>query len=337
MHFSTRAGKVWRQVELRRHNSPFDGVLAMKRKSRMFFLSVLLPASIAISGIPTTAYAQESAASTPEVVKLWPGKAPGTESWSGEERSMPFPSPLGNVTFLTNITVPTLTVVRPRSGQANGTAMVVVPGGGFRILAWDHEGLEVARWLADRGVTAFVLKYRVRTDDEETRKMLAPAGNASFDDRLKEAAPMLALARADALQAMRYVRSHARSYSVEPNRIGMIGFSAGAMTTLSVVQRADAQARPDFAAPIYGAMEPLAVPADSPPLFLVHTQGDKQVPSGQSFKTFEAWTAVGRPAELHIYQKGEHGFGMRTTGNPVDKWTEAFEIWLRSNKLLERN
>lgn len=274
-------------------------------------------------------------ASGDEVVRLWPGAAPGTESWTGAETAVKFPVPdVGELPIIGNVTVPTMTVVRPAPGKANGTAIVVAPGGGFRILAIQHEGMDVAHWLAERGVTAFVLKYRVRS---------APAGAADaadahreFEYFVKKAEPQIDIARADALQAIHLIRSGADKYGIDPNRVGIMGFSAGAITTMSVVLKAQDPDRPNFAAPIYGAMEEAPVPKDAPPLFLAHAQGDKLVPVAQSIKIFSAWTAAGRSAELHVYDQGPHGFGMHKLGLPVDDWTVAFEGWLRANKLLEK-
>jgi acetyl esterase/lipase len=270
-----------------------------------------------------------------ETVRLWPGAAPGTEDWNVQERTFKVPSKeFGGLPLVTDVTVPTLTVVRPDRAQASGTAVIVCPGGGFQFLGWEHEGMEVARWLAQRGITAFVLKYRVRLTGE-----VAAAGKGderTFEHRLKAAEPKISVARADAIQAIRYLRSNADMYGIARDRIGTMGFSAGAMTTMSVVLKADAESRPDFAASIYGAMEDAPVPKDAPPLFIVHTQADALVPAAQSTKMFHAWTAAERPAELHLYQAGPHGLGMRKVGLPVDGWTEAFEGWLRAGHLFDR-
>jgi acetyl esterase/lipase len=276
-----------------------------------------------------------TAGAADETIRLWPGAAPGTEHWNIQERTFQVPmKEFGALSLVTDVTIPTLTVVRPAPAHANGTAVIVCPGGGFQFLAWEHEGLEVARWLAHRGITAFVLKYRVRLTDD-----IGAVGRGdpkTFEDRLREAGPKVSIARADAIQAIRHLRAKADAYGISRDRVGMMGFSAGAMTTMSVVLNADAESRPDFAAPIYGAMEDAPLPKEAPPLFIVHTQADALVPAAQSTRMFNAWTAAGRPAELHLYQAGSHGFGMRKVGLPVDRWTEAFEGWLRAGHLLDR-
>jgi acetyl esterase/lipase len=276
--------------------------------------------------------ASSALAATNETIRLWPGDAPGTEDWKMQERVLQIPTKeSGTLSLVSDITVPTLTVVRPPEGKGNGTALIICPGGGFKFLSWESEGMEVARWAADRGITAFVLKYRVRmTDPRDT----GGADRKTFEDHLKAAERKIDIARADAVQAIRHLRNDANKYGIARDRIGLMGFSAGAMTTLSVMLKADVENRPNFAGSIYGAMEDAPVPKDAPPLFIVHTQEDALVLAAQGVKMFNAWTAAGRRAEIHIYQAGAHGFGMRRSGLPVDGWTDAFEKWMRAAKLL---
>lgn len=272
-------------------------------------------------------------AATNETVRLWPGDAPGTEDWKIEERTIQLPSKeTGTLTLVADVTIPTLTVVRPATGKGNGTAMIVCPGGAFMFLSWESEGMEVARWLAERGVTAFVLKYRVRMNSNPAEVW---GKDRPFEEKMKAGEPKIDIARADAVQAIRHIRANAGTYGIERNRIGLMGFSAGAMTTISAALKADAKDRPDFIASVYGAMEDVPVSKDAPPLFIVHTQEDKLVPAAQATKMFNAWTAAGRLAEMHLYQTGAHGFGMRKVGAPVDSWTVALESWLRAQKLLD--
>jgi acetyl esterase/lipase len=270
-----------------------------------------------------------------ETIPLWPGQPPGTESWTGPETTQTLPVPgLVKVQMVGNVTKPTLTVYRPKTGIANGTAVVVIPGGGFQMLAMNHEGELVARWLADRGVTAFVLKYRVRTipgfaipGNLRSNPQLFPQFKNSFSSGIP-------FAVADATQAMRYLRANASRYAIAPDRIGMIGFSAGAITTMGVVMDNAAADRPNFAAPIYGSMEDKAPPKDGPPLFIAVTQDDPAVPAPESLAIFSRWSAAGLPAELHVYERGGHGFGMRPLNQPVDDWTAAFERWMKSHGWL---
>jgi acetyl esterase/lipase len=264
---------------------------------------------------------------SPQVVRLWPGQPPGTESWTGPEQQADAELPnLGKVHVITNVTVPTLTIFRP--AKANGTVMVVVPGGAFRALPWDLDGIETAKWLTDRGITAFVLKYRVRPP------VTAP-DDKTFDDFVRRTQPARDIAVADAEQAIRLIRSHAKQYGVMPHRIGMIGFSAGAMTTMSVAAAKDASTRPDFAVSLYGAILSSERPsAGAPPLFIVAAQDDPELSPTKSVGIFNRWTAAGLPAELHVYEKGGHGFAFRTHHVPSDRWPAALQAWLSSHGYL---
>jgi acetyl esterase/lipase len=291
---------------------------------------LLAPAAALLLLAPWSALAQPASPSTPEVIRLWPGQAPGTESWTGTETTQHLSFPDGtSADLLTNTIVPALTVIRPAAGRANGTAVVVAPGGGFQVLAWNEEGLKVAHWLADRGVTAFVLKYRVRTRPEGQ-----PRPGGDFDANELKLRPVEQFAFADGNQAIRTVRAQAQRFGIDPHRVGMIGFSAGAMTTMGVVLEGDPAARPDFAAPIYGAMHAVPVPADAPPLFIAAAADDNLVPPAKSVAIFTNWRAAGRPAELHIFEKGNHGFSMRVQHLPVDGWPTLFEAWLRDHGWL---
>jgi acetyl esterase/lipase len=143
------------------------------------------------------------------------------------------------------------------------------------------------------------------------------------------------LAVADAEQAIRFVRSHVRQYAVDPKRVGIVGFSAGAMATVEVALSRDPAVRPDFAVPMYGAaLTPEAPIAGAPPLFIGAAQDDQQLPVMNSVEIFKRWTEAGLSAELHIYEKGGHGFGFRRHHVPADNWPLAFEAWLGSHGYL---
>jgi len=275
------------------------------------------------------AQAAPAAAATPEVVRIWPGAAPGT-TWTGPEREMKMPiQPGGEVVVgVMNVTTPTLTVFRPEAGKATGAAMIVAPGGGFVGLAFQHEGTDVARWLAERGVTAFVLKYRVHLMPG-FRLPSADASDAELDKLAASMEPSRRLAVADGVQAMRYLRAHAAQYGIASNKIGMMGFSAGAMTTMGVVMDSEPADRPDLAAPIYGVMErDKAPPSGGPPVFIAAAADDPLIPPSRSIQIFTAWHAAKLPAELHIYEKGSHGFGMLKRHTTSDDWPHDFEVWL---------
>ena len=209
--------------------------------------------------------------------------------------------------------------------------MIVCPGGGFMALAIKHEGTDVAQWLADRGITAFVLKYRVRALSTFRPRNDARSHPELWEVHASELEPGRKIAVADGIQALRYVRSHAASYGIAPDKVGFMGFSAGALTTMGVILDGDAADRPNFAAPIYGTMEDKAPPKDGPPLFIVAAQDDPAVPVSKSVQIYSNWTAAGLSAEMHLYERGGHGFGDLKLGAPIDEWMGAFDAWLRDH------
>jgi acetyl esterase/lipase len=271
--------------------------------------------------LATVAFAAE-----PKVIPLWPGVAPGSENSKYEETQITVQD---GTKRISNVTHPTLTAFLPDAATANGTAVIICPGGGFRWLSFDHEGAELARWLNSIGVTAFVLKYRVmRTGDEDEKD---PAKAA---ERKKAVIP---LAIADGQQAVRLVRAHASEWSIARDRIVLLGFSAGGYVAAGATVQHDADSRPNFAAFLYpGTPDDLTAPADAPPLFMVQADDDKTVPPLEhSIHLYEAWKKAGISAELHIYSRGGHGFGMHKKGLPVDTWPDRFRDWLDLQGLLK--
>lgn len=261
----------------------------------------------------------------PQVLPLYPGAAPGSEAWDWKETAAM--GEKDGILRIANVTRPTVSVFLPEPGRATGAGVVVVPGGGFRILAFNHEGTEVCEWLNSLGVAAFLLKYRVmRTDD------LGGVSKEAQDARRKEA---MGFGVADALEAMRVVKRRAAEWGVDAERIGILGFSAGGYITAHVALTEDAEARPAFAVPVYAYFpEERPVPAGAPPLLAVHAADDRTVPAAHSVRLFQVWRQAGRPAELHIFERGGHGFGMRRQGQPVDGWTERVREWLASQGML---
>jgi acetyl esterase/lipase len=263
---------------------------------------------------------------TPETLPIWSGAAPGSESWNWQEEEVKGPPRQAR-----NVTRPTLTTFFPESASRNGTAVIVCPGGGFRNLMLDYEGADVARWLASRGITAFVLRYRlVRTGGDSGRP---PAESRA---KLAEAARAVRpLAMADGQQAVRVVRAHAAEWGIQSDRVGMIGFSAGAMLIHSVALHHDAGSRPDFVGLIYGAEEDNGeIPADAPPLFIAVAGNDATFAS-RSVSLYSAWKASNHPAELHVYAAGGHGFSFRHKGLPAEHYIDQFADWMEQQGFLK--
>jgi len=265
-----------------------------------------------------------------QVIPLWPDGAIDTTGWNQPEEIAYLESGLK---VIRNVVHPTLTAYLPDPSIATGTAVIVCPGGAYHFLAFEHEGTEVARWLNEHGIAAFMLKYRLVQTGEDFPQCVGE--HLSSRQKMKKLVdPLFPLVLADGCQAVRLVRTRAAEWGIAPDRIGIMGFSAGGMVTLSTALNYDASSRPDFAAPIYSA-PPMGgpVPADAPPLFLL-CAADDDMASGVSTTYYKKWREAGKPVELHIYSKGGHGFGMNQLGLPSDHWIERFAEWLKAHGFL---
>jgi acetyl esterase/lipase len=263
------------------------------------------------------------------VIPLYNGQRPaGSEMQTFPEKLQK--NSKGEVVLISGVSMPTLTVYKPETGLANGTAVIICPGGAFRFLSFENEGNEVARWLISNGITAFILKYRLVPDKPGINSTLFQDLQMVNFTRIDSVnAPYVPLAVADGREAVKYVRIHAAEYGIDPLRIGMMGFSAGGTVTGSVAQTYDPQSRPDFVAPIYAycpAMLGDKVPADAPPMFLALASDDPIAYANT--RLYEKWRDAGKPVEMHIYSKGGHGFGIQKRGQPTDDWTLRFEEWM---------
>lgn len=297
--------------------------------------AVLLP--LAALTLPATTQAQDQmtaipAPPQPTAIPLGTGPLPGAQN--GESWHMQYGSH-----FARNVTEATLTPFLPEAGRASGAAVIVAPGGGFITLSMENEGWDVARALAARGVAAFVLKYRLRQSpgelaafDASMRTVLTTTriGNLSVADAAAGSPAQLADARA----AFALVRARAGEWGVDPDRVGMIGFSAGAMLTMATWVGVE-EARPAFLGNIYGPMAAMPVPADAPPMF-VALAADDPLFAGGGFGIVESWRNAGRPVEFHLYEQGGHGFGMYQKTTTSTGWFPAFADWLWMHGFLTR-
>lgn len=278
-------------------------------------------------------------AQEPEVLEIWPGKPPGDTPELGPEQDMTTArdgKPAGRAVIrIGNVTTPTISLFRPPANKANGAAVIICPGGGHRILAWDLEGTEVAQWLNSIGVTAVVLKYRV------------PFRNP---DKKWEAAVQ------DAQRAMSLTRKNAEAWGIDPQRIGILGFSAGGQTAgyTSVLHRDrqyekvdevdDVSCRPDFTVLVYPAWlikednsalaDDVVVDAETPPMFLAHAWNDG-IRMENSLLMAAALKQAGVACDLHVYATGGHGFGLRATNEPCSHWPEACERWMKRSGICK--
>jgi acetyl esterase/lipase len=278
------------------------------------------------------------AADKPMVVEVWPGKPPGDKGDVGDEKvqeSKPGERPVKRIT---NVSRPTLTVFKPAKDKDTGAAVVIAPGGGYNILAWDLEGEEVAEWLNSIGVTGVVLKYRVPRRPDMPRDAAPPQ------------------AQMDAQRAVSLVRGKAKEWGIDPKRVGMLGFSAGGHLTAWTATNFDKRAydpideidkescRPDFAVLIYPAylvprgkdeLAPdIRVSKDTPPTFFAHANDDG-VSAENSARMYLALKKAKVPAELHVYASGGHGFGLRKSDKPCSTWPQRCGEWMKAQGLLK--
>lgn len=309
----------------------------------MLLRLVRLVGSIALLVIASDAVAQ-----APEEIRLWPGKAPGSERWTIPETTTS--SPAGD-RVISNVSDPTVTVFLPAAESATGTAVVVAPGGALRVLGWDNEGVKVAQWLNSKGIAALVLKYRtLQSMPASGRGRGAPPGptaagapprqelvirngnaNPEPDDpALRE---VLHMGIADAQQAVRLARRNAVAWRIDPARVGIMGFSAGGGVAVGTALAERSDASPDFLVSLYGpSLQDVNVPAHAPPLFVAVGSSHFNVTNG-CLALFAAWKAAGKPAEIHVYDQVSAGFGMTRRGLPVDSWTDRLLEWLIARKL----
>jgi acetyl esterase/lipase len=275
---------------------------------------------------------------TQTIFRLYEGKAPGSEDWNYKEIN--YTSTYKAAKLIRNVVDPTIELFAPDKSKATGTTVIVCPGGGNFYLEYDKEGTQIAKWLAKNGITAFVLKYRLNKTPEDTGEFRKYQEN--FNSRMRgaprtgtnpPAAPPAAnppkyFGGEDGVRAIEYVREHAAQFKVDPKKVGIMGFSAGGMVAAYTLLNSKEGKLPDFAAPIYGgSIYGLNVPSFAPPIFVACAADDVLVT--RSLELFKAWKDAGKSAELHIYSKGGHGFGILPKQMPVDTWIERFYEWMK--------
>jgi acetyl esterase/lipase len=319
--------------------------------------STLALAALAAAAIMLSTPAQ--AATSPlgnQVLDVWPGgTAPGAAPSNVPEGSVDITNPKNNTTdtIVTNVTRPSLEVFRP-TGPSNGAAIIDAPGGGFHVLSYANEGARVAQWLANRGFTVFVLKYRLYpmpTDPNEIMRLTTtmgappgaggprpgaaapggpppggpPPGAGAPAGPPMQMGPQEEAAIADGTQALKVVRGLAATYGFDPAKVGFIGFSAGGVVAGSQGVNPNPADRANFVGIIYSFV-PGPIPSGASPAFMAAAADD---PLSRSMPAlFMSWRQADAPAELHIYAKGHHGFGTNKQGLPVDGWMDVFYAWM---------
>lgn len=311
--------------------------LAYQPSLRLLLVLMLQCSFLSLMAQDGTIYPLE-APKEPNAIPLGTGNVkdqPAPESWFRQ-----WGDPMAR-----NISTATLTPFLPEKGKANGAAVIVAPGGGFRWLSMGNEGWEVAEALAKKGIAAFVLKYRLHPTapslEEFSAWMNRPRPAPAKPDengKPSTSTPMLALdlsnQLADAEAAYALLLKNAEVWGIDTKRIGMIGFSAGAGLTMHATLNSKTM-KLAFIGPIYGGMGPVKVPADAPPMFNVIASDDFLF-NGQ-FGVIDSWFKAKRPVEFHLYQNGGHGFGLGNPNRTSNRWFDAFIHWLEVNKFLAKN
>jgi endo-1,4-beta-xylanase len=283
---------------------------------------------LAALGLVAVMYSPTAVSPQTGEIPLWPGGAPGSEGKTAAEDVTKSASGELRVAGIHN---PTITPYLPARDKATGLAMLVVPGGGHRMLAITHEGYNVAEWLRDRGIAAFVLKHR-----------LAREANSTYRIDVESLA--------DTERALRLIRARGREWNIDPARVGAVGFSAGGELVWLASSRGGPgekgapdpidreSSRPDFAALIYpGRSGDIQPAAGAPPVFLAAAYNDRQDISEGLAEAYLRFKRAGVPAELHMYGSGGHGFGLRPNNpRPAGQWIVRFEEWLAESGFLRR-
>ena len=281
-----------------------------------FLLSLLL--------VPTLVMAQQ------KTIRLYENNESSTvqEKINNSNAEMP---------LVYNITIPTLTVSTPDSLKSNGTGIVVAPGGGFMFLNIKSEGSDVAKWLVEKGFTVFLLKYRTLPldTDDPMRALQENYNNHKWEDLIKN---QISICAADGRAAIAYVRTHATEYQLKPNRIGIIGFSAGGTVAATTAFDYNKNNRPNFVAPIYPYFPDYmqkTVLTDAPPMFLLAASNDEGGFNLHCISLYKHWVTNKKLAELHLYVSGGHGFGMMKQNLPKDNWIERFYEFLQGQDFTD--
>lgn len=307
---------------------------SVSRKHRKSLIALVLMAAFSLSLATAQENSNTQATATPavapKVINIWPGVAPGSEQWQQQEAMLGS----GPMQRIVNVTTPTLTAYLPDRAKATGTAVIIAPGGGFIFLGTDTH--EVAEWLAAKGIAGFVLKYRTVQLEGQNESQLNQSGGARFGAQLNNHALIAEDGKygiADGIQAMKVVRAHATEWGISPNRIVFMGFSAGGSIAEFASVQPDVSARPNYAAPIYGAPFPVPpIPKEVPPFFMEMAQDDT-LAGPQIVAFYDALKAAGYKPEFHIYSSGGHGWGMRKQGKSSDHWIDDFYYWLEAQGL----
>lgn len=253
--------------------------------------------------------------------------------WIGGEKD--YYSEAWDTRVITNVSKPTLTIYKPEAGNDSGVSVIIAPGGGMYAHSIESEGIQVAQWLNSKGITAFVLKYRlVPYNSEATSAFSDPNENV-----LINAKKILPLATQDGLSSIAFVRKNAKQLGLDPNKIGFMGFSAGGAVAMNVTYTAQTENQPNFIVPVYAWMiivDKQDVPNYKPKMLLICASDDPLELAPMTIELYNDWTSAKITTGLHMYSRGGHGFGMRTKNTASDKWIERFYEWAIDENIISK-
>ncbi len=262
-----------------------------------------------------------------KIIEL-PHQNPSHIEWKEPEKQ--FFSKVWDTEVVTNVATPSLQIFKPDPTISNGTSVIIAPGGALYAHSIESEGNEVAKWLNSKGITAFVLKYRLVPTGKDGAQEVSDLSTTNPGEMMKQVEKVLPLSIEDGLAAISYVRSNASNLGIAKDKIGFMGFSAGGAVTMGVLYNYEEENRPDFVIPVYpwiSAMPVQETPKNAPPMLIVCASDDPLGLAAGSVDLYLSWLKAGKTVALHMYAKGGHGFGMRKLGLPSDKWIERFYDW----------
>ena len=265
-----------------------------------------------------------------------PYEKPDDVQWNGEEKE--FYSEIWETQVVTNVSKPTMEVFRPTSESNTGTALIVAPGGGLYAHSIESEGKMVGSWLAEKGITTFVLKYRLVPTGKDGVAEISDLGQNNPEKLMEEVSKVMPYSVQDGLNAIAHVRENAKEYGIDPTKIGFMGFSAGGAVTMGVAYNYKDSNKPNFLIPVYAwttAMPVQAPKEDAPPMLLICASDDPLNLAPGSIELYNSWLEAGLNVGLHMYSKGGHGFGMGTQGLPSDRWIERCYDWMVAEEIAK--
>ncbi|WP_298536253.1 alpha/beta hydrolase [uncultured Algibacter sp.] len=272
-------------------------------------------------------------AQTHTIIEL-PHVKPDSITWTNPEKE--YYSKDWKSNAVTNVSTPTLIVYSPPIEKQNGTSVIIAPGGGIYALSMEYEGKKVAEWLNHKGITAFILKYRLVPTGDDGIKDLKNIVKNNNEERVRITKKLMPYATADGLNAISYIRTNSNKLGIDPEKIGFMGFSGGGCVLFGVVNDCTEKNKPNFLVPVYPGTDLINPKPNNltPPTLFIMAANDQLIDATVFTSIFNKWHKAGVKTEMHMYANGGHGFGTWLKGLPVSKWLDRFYEWILSEKLL---